>query len=180
MRVCKHYGCVAAAYAQASGMQLFMQPGPDDSKLLSSISVCTFDDSSMWMKDPAMLAERQSGARSEGMKLKNGTVWRRGKNICLPVYNQTEVVVIRRQHEVHNHCEQVLRCATVHSPAQVLPMANTGTVANRRKRWNACGIGEPGTYFNAGDTFQDTAGSAAWHTVIPTSDNLVSMTVSLG
>ena len=167
------YGCLAAAVGQASGLEKFLSPdAPGD--LVSSISVSTFDDASMWMKDPCSKAERESGERCEGRKVAGGQLWRRGKNICLPVYNSTEAVFTRRNHVLENQQpESVLRAAVVHSPSQVLPEANTGTIANRRERWLAAGVKGAGCKVDSESNLSAAgAGTAAWHTVVVTKDNL--------
>ena len=173
-RTSKLYGCVSAATGQASGLAKFLS---DDhaSKVLSTVSSSTFDDASMWMKDPCTKAERLSNARCEGLKVADGKLWRRGKNICLPVYNATESILSRRVPVVQPDSEQqldhVLRAAVVHSPAQVLPEANTGTIANRRRRWLAAGVQGAGSKVDL-ESCLSSVSSSAWHTVVATKDNL--------
>ena len=170
-RVARLYGSVSAAYAQAAAIDSFLHPDLNG-KLLSSISIGSFDDASMWMKDPCTAAEREDGTRCEGLKLKDGTLWKRGRNICLPVYNSTEAIITRRQLQLDNTSEQILRSAIIQSPSQVLPAANTGTIANRRRRWLAAGISGAGSYIDSQSAVSSVDYASSWHTIVSTKDNL--------
>ncbi len=167
-RICKFYGCVSAAFAQAESIHKFLQSDYHGGTLLSSVSIGSFDDAQMWMKDPCSKADRESGLRREGMKLSDGSLWRRGANVCLPVYNATEAIITRRSHGT----QQILRSAIIHSPSQVLPEANTGTIANRRRRWQAAGIMGAGSRFDSQSVVRADTESSSWHTIVATKDNL--------
>ena len=79
----------------------------------------------------------------------------------------------RRNHVLENQQpESVLRAAVVHSPSQVLPETNTGTIANRRERWLAAGVKGAGCKVDSESNLSAGAGTAAWHTVVVTKDNL--------
>ena len=68
-RIAKFYGCVSAAFAQAESIHKFLPSDYQGGTLLSSVSIGSFDDAQMWMKDPCSKADRESGLRREGMKL---------------------------------------------------------------------------------------------------------------
>ena len=74
-RICKFYGCVSAAFAQAESIHKFLQSDYHGGTLLSSVSIGSFDDAQMWMKDPCSKADRESGLRCEGVKLSDGPLW---------------------------------------------------------------------------------------------------------
>ena len=143
------YGCVGAAHGQAQGLQFFLNCA--FGTLLHSISVNTFDDSVVRMKDPASKRDRDAGLRNEGARLADGTLIRRGKSISLPVYNMTECIYTVRKHA---GCSQssndvpipIWRAALLHSPSQILPKANTHTIINRRDRWLGMGVSGAGRF----------------------------------
>ena len=167
-RIAKQYGCVSAARAQARGLNKYLAY-EFHGTLRSSVSIGSFDDAAMWLKDPCSKADRDAGIRFEGMKLKDGSLWRRGANISLPVYNATEAVITRRS--LPESSEEILRAAIIHSPSQVLPAANTATVANRWRRWHGAGIAGAGSRFDM-ESVSSPYSETAWHTIVSTSDNL--------
>ena len=85
LQIAKMYGCVGAIHGQASGLQAFIHN--EHGSLQQSISVSTFDDTAMWMKDPASKQDRDAAIRSDGYRWKDGTLRRRGTNMSLPVFN---------------------------------------------------------------------------------------------
>ena len=178
----KQYGLVGVAAAQAAGLQKFLDEA-SPGKLIHFISASTFDDSAAWLKDPASAADRASGIRVEGTKLKTGQLWRRGNNVSLPVFNMTESIITHRQQMNDDHeLVDIWRAALIHSPSQVLPRANTATIANRRDRWMACGVsGSGGALFDYHDSLTSGYCSGpAWHTIISTKDNLALNDLILG
>ena len=185
LQIAKMYGCVGAIHGQASGLQAFIHN--EHGSLQQSISVSTFDDTAMWMKDPASKRDRDAAIRSDGYRWKDGTLRRRGKTISLPVFNMTETVYTLRHHFPDSHGSNsddlakaipIWRAALLHSPAQVLPKANTYTIINRRDRWTGMGVsGCAGSFF---DPDSVVTPSPAWHTVVSTKDNLQLNNLILG
>ena len=175
MLVSKHYGCVGAVHGQAQGLANFVQETTAAGHLMHSISVSTFDDSAMWVKDPASKNDRDAGLRTEGARLADGTLRRRGKNISLPVFNMTECIYTLRKYIPDTQSSSdvaipIWRAALLHSPSQVLPKANTYTIANRRDRWIGMGVNGAGSYFDPDSVVSPSLSS--WHTVVTTKDNL--------
>jgi hypothetical protein len=164
------YGNVSAVHAQAAGAIKFLEN--NSGTLQNSISSITFDDSQTWVKDPASKMDRELGVRVEGARTTDGKLWKRGKNISLATYNSTETLFTRRCHVVGESEHEMLRAAVIHSPAQILPAANTATIADRRDRWLAMGVSGPGSKFNPGGLTAACAVSRSWHSIISCKDNL--------
>ena len=119
------HGDVSAVMAQAKGFAAFVGDRPE--QVSSIVSVSAIDDASMWVKDPATPAERDSGQRNEGTKIE-GKIWRRGKTIHLPAASTVETCFARRSHTEDLEC---LHGCTVHSGSTVLCQANTSTIRSR-------------------------------------------------
>ena len=64
-RKCQDYGCLGGVHGQATGIAAFLNP--PDVVTSSVVSITTFDDASMWVKDPASANDRASGRRVEGV-----------------------------------------------------------------------------------------------------------------
>ena len=95
---CVDFGMWSAVTAQAEGISSFLT----HDSIQHAISINTVDDASMWVRDPATKKERDQGVRSEGMKLTNGKLWKRGGNIHIPVCSSTESVFISHPTGVGN------------------------------------------------------------------------------
>ena len=132
--LCLQYGLLSAVHGQASGLASMIRSN-QSSNLQHLIAMNEFDDAGMWVQDPATEAQRASGERVEGARLKSGRLWTRGKNIFLPVCNQCEHLFARK---VHSNGVQTFIGADVHSPAKPLCKANAGTIADRWSNWAAC------------------------------------------
>ena len=140
------------------------------SRVTSVVAVNTFDDASMWVRDPASKRDRELGLRTEGTRI-NAKLWKRGKNVHLPVCTQTEDIFVR-----HTDCidgSSTLRGASLHSPSQVLVEANTGAIRNRWKRWTAVSPHGLGSMFDPDRVLASAfLNLEAWVTVVVAEDNL--------
>ena len=165
----------SAVGAQVNGVAALV--GDNERSDVANITVVqTFDDASMWVSDPATKADRLAGIRTEGAKIAGGKLWRRGRNVSLPVLTMTEFVGARRVCQGPDGLlsSDFIRGHVVASPSQVLPKANTGTILNRWRRWYHCGIAGAGAAVDP-DGVLDAAirtENRPWKTVCVTKDNL--------
>jgi hypothetical protein len=153
-------------------MAAFVQSRPA-SVVMSTTVVGTMDDASMWVRDPVPKEDRASGRRTEGACVAGGKLWRRGKNVNLPVCNSTETVGVRRLEGLGEDVTNILRVAEVLSPSTVLCKANTSTIRARWKDWctmSPTGAGErvdPNRVIDTALACNDN-----WNTFAITQDNL--------
>ena len=166
---CLKYGLVSAVHAQATGLAAMID-NQTTSNVEHIIAMNEFDDAGMWVQDPATKAERASGERVEGARLRSGRLWTRGQNIFLPVCNMCEHLFSRRLHVNGVH---TFSGADVHSPSRPLCKANAGTIADRWSSWSACLVSGSGTAIDPNGTLNDAlCNSEAWRTIVVNKDNL--------
>ena len=167
--LCCDYGIVSAISAQAEGIANLV----GHEKTTSLIGVSTFDDASMWVKDPAPARDRQEGRRTEGSKI-NGQLWKRGSTIHLPVTNCTETLIARRSSSGGCDGSSSLRACEVHSGSTVLPKGNTATIRNAWKSWTAASVSGSGFRIDPDNVVSDAISkSEAWASYSVTKDNLM-------
>ena len=168
---CSEYGTLSALKGQASGVARFV--GREPSEVRSIISINTFDDAEMWVKDPASAMQRKLGTRVEGARVKSGKLWKRGKTIKLPVMNLVESIFARRNHSDGPSAHSVLRGCEVHSGSAVLCRANTSTIRQHWNDWSMIGTSGSGRRIDPeGSMSEALNASSAWITYVATKDNL--------
>jgi hypothetical protein len=166
---CLDFGLASAVRAQAEGLATLIAD-TSTRKVDHIISVCTADDASMWVKDPATKADRKSGRRCEGSKV-DGKLWKRGNTVHLGVCNQCEDLFCRSHVALTG--DSNIRGACIHVPAQVLVEANTATIRNRLTRWLSLSPSGPGETLDPdGILGRAQTSQNSWKTCVFCLDNL--------
>ena len=130
-------GVFSHVVAQARGLAEFIHPsgdGADDVEFV--FMTVNHDDASMWVQKPATAGRGATGPI--GMLERRLNM--RGKNVHLPALNQVQHVFTQRRVAAAVEGEggdpQTLLCgAEVHTPATILPAANTATIRHHLVEW---------------------------------------------
>ena len=166
----REYAIASAVYGQAAGIANMIKDNPN----IDLVSSSCMDDASMWVKDPASKADRESGVRSEGIRVgPERKLWIRGKKICLPFCNLAEEVFASRPCAGQHSATSVMVGCDVHSPSQALVKANAVTIIDRMKRWHVISPFGPGDNADPeGHVSAALAASDLWQTSVITRDNI--------
>ena len=170
--------------AQSAGLRDFVACGSSGDaggrpQWLCSTNV--FDDASMWVMRPENYEEkiakrrrlRRRNRAPDGMTALEFAIAkstaRKGKNVHLPALN-----IVEKLYASRSDGDVASRAAVVHSPAQILPVANISTVYDRWKTWTASQASGAGVKF--GDSLrQAVLQRPVWRHVTLTRDNLGSV-----
>jgi len=148
-----------------------------DTVSLTSINVA--DDASMWIRKPERMEELCANPNGvAAVERLNKKMKIRGPNVHMPVLNSVEHVFIERTMPPSDDGQvgigEISMGAECVVPAQVLPMANAGTICDRKKRWSIQTCAGPGKV-KCGSDWDDVKkkwDATPWKTFISCSDNI--------
>lgn len=165
-------GVVSHVRAQADGIAAMLKSSPQR-RVEHAFSVNVFDDASMWVSKP--VPEPTAGAAGTSQAEKNLATWggRRGKNVHLPVMNLCETVFVRAASTSDGSAPPLLFGTEVHSPAVVLPVANSPTVHHRWSDWSVFTCWHVGARVSSNSDLEAVCAQTPWRTVIVVRDNCI-------